>query len=536
MRRVEAEAPAGPPQSAAGAALRGDGVWLRRWLVPASFAVALLFRLVALGGSSMWLDEIMETLMARGGLRELFAGLLYDRAQPPVEPLLTWALLAAGQGELVRRLVSAVIGAAAVALFARWVARRLDLPTAALSALFLASSPVLIRYAHELRPYALSLLFSVWALDACERWLERGGDRFPLELACAAGLAAMTHYLAVALWLPVAAAWFEARSAGRVASLGVRLPSAVVLSLLPLAAWFGLLAADGGPEQPIRTAQWDWALVERRFDDLLLRGYVGQPVIDGGTLLLALLLLVGCGVLARRQGGLTAFAGLFAGTVLVEGVLLAMGRFSHLRYNQFGLLFLLTAIAAGIVACARLLATFNRSSGIATAGLLAAAVLATFVTGIVGYAQHGRPDWPAVARAVVALQGPEARVVTTNQWAQISLGYYLGRYRSLREAPSGIPTVLSDAGRLREEIARSSQGCVLVLAAGFETPEALFAGLRPKRPILSLPDTNRAQLYQFATAGTPRQACFPPADFAVEPSPGYGSLLPWLARRGPGHD
>ncbi len=478
----------------------------------------------------MWLDEIMETLMARDGLGELFSSLFYDRAQPPVEPLFTWALLALGQGELVRRLINAVLGAAAVALFARWVARRFDLPTAALTALFLATSPLLIRYSHELRPYALALLLSVWALDASERWLARGADRFPLELACAAGLAAMTHYLAVALWLPVATAWFEARSEGRVPSLGVRLPAAAALSLLPLAAWFALLAGLGGPQQPLRTAQWDWQLVERRFDDLLFRGNVGQPVIDGGAILLALLTVVGCVVLARRRGGLTAFAGLFAGTLLVEIVLLAMRRFSHVRYNQFGLLFLLTALAAGIVACARLLGEFSRRSGLATAALLAGAVAATFVTGVVGYAQHGRPDWPSVARAVVALRGPDAYVVTTNQWAQISLGYYLGRYRNLREAPRGVATVLGDQGRLREELARQPEGCVLVLDAGFQSPEDLLAGLRPRHPIVSLPDTNRARLFHFATQETPRQACFPPPEFRVEVSRGYSSLLPWLER------
>ncbi len=530
MQVDEAEVPTGLPRTPDGAAAGSDRSSLQRWLVPASFAVALLFRLIGLGGSSMWLDEIMETLMARDGLRELFSNLFYDRAQPPVEPLFTWLLLAAGQGELVRRLVNAILGAAAVALFARWVARRFDLPTAALTALFLAASPVLVRYSHELRPYALSLLFSVWALDASERWLRRGAERFPLELALAAGLAVMTHYLAVALWLPVAAAWFEARSEGRVPPLGLRLPSAAALSLLPLAGWFAMLAAFGGPQQVIRTAQWDWSLVERRFDDLLFRGYDGQPVIDGATMLLALIAVVGFAVLARRRGGLVVFAGLFAGTMLVEGTLLAMGRFSHLRYNQFGLLFLLTAIAVGIVACARLVGTFSRSSGFATAGLLAAAVLATFVTGIVGYAQHGRPDWPAVARAVVALQGPDARVVSANQRGQISLGYYLGRYRSLREAPIGISTVLGDSGRLREEMGRVPQGCVLVLSEGFATPAELFAGLRPKRPVLSLPDTNQARLYQFAAEDTPRQACLPPTNFALEPSPGYGSLLPWLAR------
>lgn len=529
MRVVATEAVAGS-QPTPGAAAGGARSFLERWLVPASFAVALLFRLIGLGGSSMWLDEIMETLMARDGLGGLFSGLFFDQAQPPLEPLLTWVLLELGQEELVRRLIQALIGAAAVALFSRWVARRFDLPTAALVALLLAASPVLLRYSHELRPYSLSLLLSVWALDASERWLERGAARFPLELALAAALAAITHYLAVALWLPVAAAWFEARSEGRVASLGLRLPSALVLSLLPLAGWFGLLAAYGGPQQMIRTAQWDWSLVERRFDDLLFRGYVGQPVIDGASLLLALLTLVGFAALSRRRGGLTVFAGLFAGTALIEVALLAMGRFSHLRYNQFGLLFLLTAVAAGTVACARLLGTFSRSSGIATGALLAAAVLASFVTGIVGYAQHGRPDWPAVARAAAALRGPDAYVVTTNQWAQISLGYYLGRYRHLREPPRRVATVFGDRGRLLEEIAGQPAGCVLVLDAGFATPQELYAGLRPKHPVLALPDTDRARLYQFATAGIARQDCFPPADFHLEPSRGYGDILPWLGR------
>jgi hypothetical protein len=496
--------------------------------------VALAFRLIGLGGSSMWLDEIMETLMARDGLGALLAGLAYDRAQPPIEPLFTWVLLALGQGELVRRLIQALVGAAAIALFARWVARRFDLPTAALTALFLAASPLLLRYSHELRPYSLSLLFSVWALDASERWLSRGGDRLPLELACAAGLAAMTHYLAVALWLPVAAAWFEARSEGRVERLGVGLPAAAVLSLLPLTAWFGWLAVHGGPPQSHRTAQWNWELVERRFDDLLFSGYVGQPVTDGGTMLLALLLVVGFGVLARRRGGLTTIAGLFAGTALVECVLLVMQRFSHVRYNQFGLLFLLTAVAAGIVACSRLFGLFHRGSGIACAALLSAAVLATFVTGDVGYAQHGRPDWPAVARAVVRLRGPDAEVITTNQWAQISLGYYLGRYRNLQEAPRGIVTIYDDRGRLREEVGKQRGECALVLEGGFPTPKDLLVGLRPRRPVLTLPDTNRAALYQFATAGIPKEACFPPPDFVLEPSPGYGELMPWWQHSGNG--
>ena len=501
-----------------------------RWLLPVSFTVALAFRLVGLGGSSMWLDEIMETLMARDGLRELFSALLFDRAQPPIEPMLTWVMLALDQGELARRLLNAVLGAVAVAVFARWVERRFDRPTAALAALFLATSPVLIRYSQELRPYALALLFSVWALDSSERWLARGARDFPIELVAAATLASMTHYLAVVLWLPVAAAWMEARVEGRAAPLNWRVPAACALSALPLASWFALLSVRGGPYVRFAGEPWSWEGVERRYEELLFLGFPGQEVIHGAALLVALLVAIGFVALARQRGGFTILVGLVGGTALVEAVLLATHRFSHVRYNLFGLLFLLTAIAAGIVVCSRLVGAFHRTSGIATGLILSGAVLAASVTGVVGYAQRGRPDWPAAARAVTVIGGSDAYVVTTNQWAQISLGYYLGRYVSLREAPRAISSVLNDGEVLRAEIARQPAGCVLVLDAGYPRRKHLLGGLRPRRPILSLPDTDGARFYRFAAPGIARQYCSRLGEVAVAPSRGYGHLLPWLVR------
>jgi hypothetical protein len=519
-----------------------------------SFALAFAYRLIGLGGGSMWLDEILETLMARGTLRELLSALLFDRAQPPVEPLLTWALLALGQGELSRRLVSALLGAAAVALFSRWVARRFGYATAILAVLLLASSPVLVRYSHELRPYSLALLFSVWALDAADRWLERGGDGFPFELAGAAALAAMTHYLAVALWVPVAAAWIEARAAGRTAALGVRAPAAVALSALPLAGWFWLLAAHGGPRQISPVAQWNWLLVETRFSDLLLRGYRGQPVAWGVALLCAILAATGLVALIRKPGGPTVFAGLAGGTALVEVTLVASGRFSHLRYNQLGLLFLVTAIAAGIVALARWVGRSHRAGGIAVATLLAGLILVAALRGVFAYARIGRPDWPAVARAVVALGGPDAWVVAMHPPDRLALGYYLARiprpsaerngmlqdgtrvgryfdrYANWPAEPVGVSTAFNDRSWLLAEISRQPAGCLLVLAGGHRPVDGLFAGLGPKYPVFSLPATGGARLYRFATKGTARRDCFPPPDFEVGPSPGYGALFPWLKR------
>jgi hypothetical protein len=499
----------------------------RRGLVPAAFAVALLFRLVGLGGSSMWLDEIMETLMAGGDLRQLGHALLFDRAMPPLEPLLTWGLLQAGWGELARRILNLVFSALAVALFARWAERRFGAATAALAALFLAASPVLVRYAHELRPYALALLFFAWALDAADRWLERGGRGFPLELAVAAALAASTHYFAVVVWLPIAAAFLEARLDGRAKQpLGPVHVGAVALALAPLALWWALLFARGGPPQPFVRIAWSWEAIEQRFDDLLLRGYAGQPTVHGATLLFAALAVVGFGLLARRRSGPTLFAGLFGGTLLVEFVLPLADRFSHFRYDQFGLPFVFVAMAFAIVAFSRQLARWNRHSGVATGALLAAAVVATSATGLVGYAQHGRPDWPAVARAVVALDGAEANVAVSIPWAQISLGYYLGRYERWPQEPRGIALLMNDRAKLAAAIA-SRSGCHLVLVAGHPRERDLLHGHRPKPPILRHTETDDADLYRFAGPGTDPATCFAPSGFRLEPSPGYGRIFPW---------
>lgn len=499
-----------------------------RWLVPASFGVALAFRLIGLGGSSMWLDEILETLMARGSMRELFSALLHDKVHPPLEPLVSWLLLTLGQGELARRIASAVFGAAAIALFGRFVARRFGVATAALSTLFLASSPILVRYAHELRPYALALLLSVWALDAADRWIEKGAARFPLELVAAAGLASITHYLAVVLWVPIAAAYLEARLEGTVDTpFAWPKLAALALSVLPLALWFALLAAWGGPHQPSPVADWNWVLIERRFGDLMLRGYVWQPAPELSLLLFAILTAMGLAWVARRRGGLTVLAGVVAGTGLIEVALVVAQRFSHVRYNLFGLLFLHTAIAAGIVAFARSVARWNRLSGVTTGGLLAAAVVAASVTGLIGYAQHGRPDWPAVARAVTRLEGAQVRVITTIPWAQFSIGYYLGRMSKWGSEAEGVPVIYNDRGRLREELGRGGD-CHLVLVAGHPRVPHLLDGLRPKRPVLQHLETDQAELFRFAAEGIARQDCFPPPDFRVEPSPGYGELIPWL--------
>jgi hypothetical protein len=498
-------------------------------LPAAAFAVALLFRLVGLGGGSMWLDEIMQTLMARGSLADLGRALLFDKAVPPLDPLLTWVVLHLGWDELPRRFLNSLFGAAAIALLARWVERRFGRATAAVSALFLASSPVLVRYAHELRPYALALLLFAWALDAADRWLERGARRFPVELVLAAALASMTHYFAAVLWLPIGASFLEARASGQVdRPLGLRHLAAMALSLAPLALWWTLLFLRGGPRQHTEPADWTWELVERRFEDLLLRGFFGQPVVAHATILFAALAVVGFSLVARRRGGLAVLAGVLAGTVLVEIPLVLAGRFTHFRYNQFGLPFLYVAMAFAIVLFARQLSRWNRLSGRVAGSIVAGAVVATAATGVVGYAEHGRPDWPAVARAIEALDGRDARVAVTIPWVEISLGYYLDRYERWADGPRDVVVLFNDRARLLEEHAKSER-CLPVVVASNPRVAHLFDGLYPKKPVFAHAETDRVVYYRFAAPGLSRKECRPPRGFAIEHSPGYGRLLPWLA-------
>ena len=201
-----------------------------------------------------------------------------------------------------------------------------------------------------------------------------------------------------------------------------------------------------------------------------------QPVLDGAQVHVARDSAGrGRALLARRRGGLTLLAGLLGGTLLIELVLPLADRFTHYRYDQFGLPFVFVAMGCAIVAFAKQLARWNRYSGIATGGLLAAAIVATSATGLVGYAQHGRPDWPAMARAVVAVDGLNAEVAVPVPWVQISLGYYLGRYDRWPQEPPGIVLLMNDRARLAQVIG-SRAGCHLVLVAGHPRDRELLHG------------------------------------------------------------
>ncbi len=92
-------------------------------------ALALAVRLIGLGSSSLWLDEVLLMVRATaGGPAAVWAACRANAEHPPLSALAAAVVHAAGAGEVGQRLVTVVLGAATVVLLAAWTARRFDRP------------------------------------------------------------------------------------------------------------------------------------------------------------------------------------------------------------------------------------------------------------------------------------------------------------------------------------------------------------------------------------------------------------------------
>ncbi len=138
---------------------------LARCLIPliAILLVASVVRLVQLGQSSLWYDEVVTMRLARTqGPRALF-GLLQeiDATRAPLHPLLLQGWIALlGPSDLSGRAFSALCGIVTVALV-YWVGlNAFDRATGLWASWLCALSPILVYYSREVRMYALLVLLT----------------------------------------------------------------------------------------------------------------------------------------------------------------------------------------------------------------------------------------------------------------------------------------------------------------------------------------------------------------------------------------
>ena len=133
-----------------------------------------MLRVRGIGDDSLWGDEGLTILLAKMPVAELVRGVIAFEQIPPLHHLVVhfWMMLF-GDSEASVRMPSAIAGVAAVyvgyVLVSRLVGRRIALVTA----LLMATSPMLIAYSQECRAYSMSVLFGLWSCDLFVRLMRK---------------------------------------------------------------------------------------------------------------------------------------------------------------------------------------------------------------------------------------------------------------------------------------------------------------------------------------------------------------------------
>ncbi|MEM9467310.1 MAG: glycosyltransferase family 39 protein [Actinomycetota bacterium] len=253
-------------------------------------ALGLILRFVA--PSPLWLDEALSVHIATGELplgdalrRDGHPGLYYL--------LLGWWIDLFGDGDRAVRALSGVLGVATVPVL--WfAARRHGRNVAVATVLLASSSPYLIRYATEVRMYALLVLLIALGWLAMEIAWERPTARSLAAVAVVTAGAMHTHYwsfyaVAAGGLIVVWAAWrTDARRRGAAIIAAMAAGAATFLPWLPV--FFDQLRDTGTP----------WADRARPTEVFIetLQGLGGNNRFEGESLGILLAVLAALGVFA----------------------------------------------------------------------------------------------------------------------------------------------------------------------------------------------------------------------------------------------
>lgn len=167
------------------------------WVCPAAlFLLALGVRLYRIGAESIWLDEATSLFVARQSLLDVIAWTARD-IHPPLYYLLLHLWRAFGESEAALRSLSALAGAASVAVLYLLGRRLFDRRTGAIAALLLAFAPLHVWYSQQARMYTWLGLWMILAAYLLVLALEEHRIGYWLALAVVNALALYTHYYTV---------------------------------------------------------------------------------------------------------------------------------------------------------------------------------------------------------------------------------------------------------------------------------------------------------------------------------------------------
>jgi len=400
---------AAPPGRTEGLAGSAPGVWgIGTVTLGGCLLLALALRLHGLAAPSPWVDEIASWTFARLAWSDLLGPVAHVETNPPgYYALLKLVIGAAGPGEAVMRLPSAIAGALAVVPVAL-VGRRTGGPLAGLFAGGLvAVSAMQIHHSQEARGYALLFLALATALWLAGPMLDHAaGMRRKLAAALGFVLASLTALqLHATATIMVAAIFVHAAVVMATRGGGPRRRELALLGGAGLAIMLGdlwwLRLAVGMVADPASPVAW----IER--PDLAGSAWVMANVLGGfhlGRLKaaaagLALSVLVLGAWLAWRRRNAEA-AGLAAGFAFGLVALHGVSQFAPMMLDRTALALLVFAAPLGGFAIAALR---PRALGMTLAALLLALSLRGTLSHAQAMAAEGfGEDWRGAIAALTA--------------------------------------------------------------------------------------------------------------------------------------
>lgn len=378
--------------------------------------VGAALRFVTLDVQSLWFDESFTIIQLRSGLGEFLDGMVLYQATAPLYYLLAWPWERAfGDGAVAMRSLSAAFGTLTVPV--AFLAARTMFSTRAglLAAALVATSPTLVWYSQEVRPYALLVLLSSTTLLFWARARSTGARRDVAMFAASSALAVLTHYFAAFLVGP-AALMLLWRRRDAAALLAVAAVAVTGLAMLPLA--LAQRARGGGSYIGATPLDDRVADIARQFvAGLTLAPGRGLGLLAGLFMIAGLVSLVVLEQGQPRRAGLLAIAlvACAVGIPVIMGI--AGENFLLLRNVLAGWVPLALAAAGGFAAPGA------RRVGPVAGGALAL-TFAAITIAVAATPSYHRSDWRDLSRILETRPASRAIVVQPG-WSTPAIGIYL---------------------------------------------------------------------------------------------------------------
>ncbi len=168
--------------------------WVRlHWIWLALLGLAAALRLAGIATTSLWHDEIVSIQVARMGVHDQIFRMVVADNQPPLYMLLLklWAVVS--WHPIWLRLLSVGLSLLGVVYAIRW-GRLRDARCGWAAGLLVATSPLMVHYAQEIRTYALLYTCTLAGLYYGERFAQANERRWRVGLLISIALIGYAHY------------------------------------------------------------------------------------------------------------------------------------------------------------------------------------------------------------------------------------------------------------------------------------------------------------------------------------------------------